>query len=143
VLFQLELERGIGSPEIYHTYFNEIEKRKQTTLQYLDQAIAEGKVVAGYGASTTTTTLIYHFELGSRLQFIVDDNPVKHGLFSPGWHIPILPSNELASRKPDVVVILAWMYSKAIVDRHQAYINAGGKFLIPLPDMSIVEQCAP
>jgi SAM-dependent methyltransferase len=128
-----EERRGITKPQIYHDWFAAIEKHKQEVLSYLDAAILSGKTVAAYGASTTTTTLLYHFELTSRIAFIVDDNPLKQGLFSPGAHIPVLPSEELAARKPDIVVILAWIYADPILNRNAEYVRNGGTFLIPLP----------
>ena len=100
--------------------------------------IAEGGVVAAYGASTTTTTLLFHFELKDRIKFIVDDNKIKHGTFSPGAHIPVLPSPELIVRKPDLVVMLAWTYADPIIKRNQNYLDQGGRFLIPLPDVKMV-----
>jgi SAM-dependent methyltransferase len=137
-LFAEEQRRGITKPEIYREFFEGIEQRKRAVLQYLDAAIADGKTVAGFGASTTTTTLIYHFELGPRLQFIVDDNPIKHNTVSPGLHIPVLPSSELYTKRPDVVVILPWIHADRIVEKHRAFVEGGGVFLVPLPDMKIV-----
>lgn len=134
-----EERRGVTSPEIYRNFFQAIEERKRTTLSYLDQALAEGKTIAAYGASTTTTTLLYHFELGSRLSFIVDDNPIKQNLFSPGLHLPVLPSSELYVRRPDIVVIVAWIYAEPIIKRHQQFIEEGGQFLVPLPEVKIVK----
>ena len=135
-----EERRGITKPKIYHDWFAAIEKAKRAVLATVDKAIAEGKTVAAYGASTTTTTLLYHFELESRIKFIVDDNPLKQGRFSPGAHIPVLPSTELATKKPDIVVILAWIYAEPILKRNQAYIDAGGRFLLPLPEPKIVDR---
>jgi SAM-dependent methyltransferase len=128
-----EERRGITRPQIYREWFAAIEACKAKVLAYLDAAILAGKTVAAYGASTTTTTLLYHFELTSRIAFIVDDNPLKQGLFSPGAHIPVLSSQELAARKPDIVVILAWIYADAITSRNSEYIRSGGTFLVPLP----------
>jgi C-methyltransferase C-terminal domain len=128
-----EARRGITKIQIYRDWFAAIESRKQQVVAYLDAAISAGKTVAAYGASTTTTTLLYHFELTTRLSFIVDDNTLKQGLFSPGAHIPVLPSAELAARKPDIVVILAWFYAEPIIHRNAEYIRNGGTFLVPLP----------
>jgi SAM-dependent methyltransferase len=139
-LFAEEERRGITKPQIYRGWFDAIEKAKRSVLSYLDEAIAAGKLVAAYGASTTTTTLLYHFELEGRVKFIVDDNPLKHGRFSPGAHIPVLPSSELATRKPDIVVVLAWIYAEPILKRNQAYLDAGGRFLVPLPEPQVVEK---
>lgn len=133
-----EVRRGITLPQIYHDFYQAIEARKRKVLDYLDGAIASGKTIAAYGASTTTTTLLYHFELESRLKFIVDDNPLKVGMYSPGAHIPIYASSALYSTPPDIVVILAWQYAPVIIQKQESYTQSGGKFLIPLPDMKIV-----
>lgn len=130
-----EERRGFARPEIFRRFYHEIEVRKHAVLAYVNRAIADGKTVAAYGASTTTTTLLYHFELQSRLKFIVDDNPVKHGMYSPGAHIPVHPSAELYSLRPDVVIILAWQYASAIMQRHQKFMDRGGKFIVPLPTL--------
>jgi hypothetical protein len=135
-----EVRREITKPPIYRDWFNRIEKVKREVADYLDAAIAAGKTVAAYGASTTTTTLLYHFELTDKVKFILDDNPIKHYLFSPGAHIPVLPSSELAVRKPDVVVILAWIYADPIISRNQAYLDQGGVFLRPLPTIKEVRK---
>jgi SAM-dependent methyltransferase len=135
-----EERRGITKPKIYHDWFDAIERRKRAVLSYLDHARAAGKVIAVYGASTTTTTLLYHFELENRIKFIVDDNLLKQGRFSPKAHIPVLPSTALATEKPDVVVILAWIYAEPILKRNEAYIAAGGKFLVPLPQPRVVDR---
>ena len=135
-----EERRGMTKPAIYREWFDAIESRKRKVLACLDAAIAEGRTVAAYGASTTTTTLLYHFELETRLKFIVDDNPLKQGRFSPGAHIPVLPSSELGTRRPDIVVILAWIYAEPILKRNQAYLEAGGRFLVPLPEPQMVDR---
>src|SRR4051794_16973643 len=124
---------GITKPQVYRNWFAAIESRKQQVIAYLDEAIRAGKTIAGYGASTTTTTLLYHFELTSRIAFIVDDNSLKQGLFSPGAHIPVLPPHELAVRKPDIVVILAWIYAEPIATRNAEFVRNGGTILTPLP----------
>ena len=135
-----EERRGIAKPKIYRDWFEEIERCRRHVLAYLDKAIADGKLIAAYGASTTTTTLLYHFELENRIKFIVDDNALKQGHYSPGAHIPVLPSSALATQKPDIVVILAWIYADPILKRNHAYLMAGGRFLLPLPEPKVVDR---
>jgi SAM-dependent methyltransferase len=143
LLFAEEERRGITRPEIYQAFFQELEKRKRTVLDYLDDAISKGKVVAGFGASTTTTTLLYHFELGSRIRFLVDDNPIKQNTVSPGLHIPVLPSSELYAQRADVVVVLPWIHADKIVERHRQFLADGGVFLVPLPEMRLAATSSP
>jgi hypothetical protein len=71
------------------------------------------------------------------IEFIVDDNPLKQGLYSPGLHVPVLPANALYERRPDYVVVLAWNFAEEIIAAHVAFTQAGGRFVIPLPDLTI------
>ncbi|HEB85972.1 MAG TPA: methyltransferase domain-containing protein [Gammaproteobacteria bacterium] len=135
-----ENRRCISHPEIYRAFYQDIEKQKRIVLEYLDYAIAGGKTVGAYGASTTTTTLLYHFELQKRIQLIVDDNPLKQNLYSPGEHIPVYSSSVLYSTPPDIILILAWQYSTAIMKKHECYMKNGGKFVVPLPNLKVFPQ---
>jgi len=139
-MIELERERGFISPDIYHQFYRNIEFRKKKSLDYLIEASRLGKTISAYGASTTTTTLLYHFELQNLVSSIYDDNPVKHNLFSPGAHIPVLPSDEIYNSKPDIIVILAWQYATIIIEKNKKFIESGGIFLIPLPDMRIIKN---
>ncbi|MCG2586664.1 class I SAM-dependent methyltransferase [Massilia sp. TS11] len=135
-----EERRHITEPAIYRQFYQDIEARKQTVLAYIDAAKAAGKTVGVYGASTTATTLLYHFELEKRATMMFDDNPIKHGTYSPGAHIPVYPSEQLYTLRPDIVVIIAWQYSTPIMARHQRYMDEGGQFLVPLPSMQLHPQ---
>ena len=81
-----------------------------------------------------------HFGLDENvLDFIVDDNPLKQGLFTPITHIPVLSSEVLYDRRPDYVLILAWNFSEEIIKAHQRYNKEIGKFILPMPIPQIVE----
>jgi len=136
-LIKLERERGFNMPQVYKDYAERIEERKKILNAFIDKEIAEGKLIAGYGASNTTTTLMWHFELTRKLAFIADDNQKKFGLYCPGSHIPVVPSEELYIRKPDFVLILAWQYAVPIMKKHARFMEEGGKFVVPLVNLSI------
>lgn len=137
-LAQTEKSLGLDQPEAFAKFDREITSAKDALLQYLNQLKAEKKTVAGYGASATTTTLIYHFELCGLLDFIADDFAAKQNLFSPGCHIPVLSPTALYERKPDYVLILAWRYFDPIVKKQQAFLAQGGHFIVPLPRLRTV-----
>lgn len=139
-LLQFEDNFGLYRPETYETFLAQIDELKKSSVACLKKAKEEGKTIAGYGASVTGTTLIYHFDIGEFLDFLVDDNPAKQGRFSPGLHIPVYSSTELYSRKPDYVMILAWRYADQILKKHQDFLKAGGKFIIPVPKFQIIEK---
>ena len=137
-LVEMETRLGLHQAETFKSFAARIEQAKEQTLELIRSLLAQGKTIAGYGASATTTTLVYHFELGDKLSFIADDYPAKQNLYSPGYHIPVLASRALDERKPDYVLILAWRYAEPIIAKHKAFIEHGGKFIVPLPAMKII-----
>lgn len=136
----IEHKRGLLEKDIFVNYGHAIEQKKQKLLDFITSVIKDNKKIAGYGASTTVTTLIYHFELIEYIDFLVDDNPAKQNTFSPGCHIPVVSTNELYLRKPDYILILAWQYAGVIIKNNREYLDNGGRFLIPLPDFRIVDH---
>lgn len=135
-----ETRRGFDKLVVFREYGFSIAERRVALKKVVDDARANGKKVAGYGASTTVTTLIWDFELSEKLDFLADDNPVKQGLFAPKCHLPVLPSEEIYSRRPDYIVILAWNYAEPIMKRHQRFLAEGGTFVIPLPELRLISR---
>lgn len=129
---------GLYRPETYRAYIERVNRLRDETTAYLRDAKQRGCVVAGYGASATVTTLLYHFHLGDLIDFIVDDNPLRHGTVSPGHHIPVYAPDALYARKPDIVVALAWRFADQMIAKHQRYLDAGGTFVVPLPRFRVV-----
>jgi hypothetical protein len=99
----------------------------------------KGKSLAAYGASAKGSTLLNFCGLGKDLiQFVADRSPYKQGRLTPGTHIPIVPPDELEKRKPEYALLLTWNFAEEILAQQQAYRAAGGKFIIPIPEVKIV-----
>ena len=137
-LTRYEENIGLYKSESFRCFAEKINDRKSQLLNKLNKLKAQGKTIAGYGGSATTTTLLYHFGIRELIDYIVDDNPAKQHKFSPGYHIPVLAPQELYERKPDYVLILAWRYAEPIIKKHKAFIEQGGKFIVPLPELRVV-----
>lgn len=102
---------------------------------------AAGKTVAGFGAPAKVTTLMHRFGLGrDHISFIVDDSPLKQGLFTPGKYVPVLPSSALYERRPDYVLILAWNFAEPIMRSHKRFTDEGGSFIVPIPELKVYPQ---
>ncbi len=132
-LLALEARLGLAKPPAFRDFNARIEKAKTGFRALLDGVKGP---VAGYGANVTSTTLLYHFGLGERLDYLVDDNPLKQGTVSPGYRLPVSPSSALYERRPAAVAILAWKYAAPILERHARWRAEGGRFLLPLPEAS-------
>jgi SAM-dependent methyltransferase len=137
-LVQDETDGGFDRPESLQEFARGVERLRSELIALVADLRARGRTVAGYGASVGVTTLLYYFDMGDQLSFVVDDNPVRHGLFTPGQHIAVLASDALYERKPDDVLLLAWRYADPIVSRHEAFRKAGGRFIVPLPEISVI-----
>jgi SAM-dependent methyltransferase len=134
-----DYERNLGfdSEEPYRSFADRVGRVKRDLGRLLGELKAQGKTIAGYGASIGATTQLYHFQLSEFLSFLVDDNPIRHGLYTPGHHLPVLPSEALYERKPDYVLVFAWRYFDPIRKRHQEYLDQGGRFILPLPEVEV------
>jgi len=133
-----EEQRGLGRMEMFKAFSTRIEAAKKELRSVLDKLKREGKTIAGYGASATTTTLVYHFGLGDYLDYLVDEYDRKQNTLMPGLHLPVLGSEVLLERKTDYVVIIAWRYVQPILDKNRAFREQGGKFIVPLPKLQII-----
>lgn len=134
---EFEIAAGFDTKEPFIKFAAELDGIRTELRELLGGLKAQGKSIAGYGASATVTTLSYYFGLGDFINFLVDDNPLKFETFTPGEHLPVLPSQALYDIKPDYVVVLAWNYAAPIMAKHQAYRASGGKFIVPLPNLVV------
>jgi SAM-dependent methyltransferase len=124
---------GLYDPATYQRYIDRVNQLRDQTLARLQACKAQGMTIAGYGASATVTTLLHHFRIGKLMDFLVDDNPIRHGTVSPGFQVPVYHPEALYTSKPDLVVVLAWRFADAILRAQANYLRQGGTFLIPLP----------
>jgi len=135
---KLEDEAGFNSKAIFTQYSKKIDSGKKEYIKLIQDLKAEGKKIIGYGASATSTTLMYHYEMDETLDYLVDDFEAKHHLYSPGLHVPVFPSDEIYNNPPDYIIVLAWRYYEKIVKRHEKFLEQGGHFIIPLPELKII-----
>ncbi|MEC7942735.1 MAG: methyltransferase C-terminal domain-containing protein, partial [Pseudomonadota bacterium] len=133
-LINIERQLGLDQPATLRKFGNRIDLLRdqfKTVLQDLKKA---GKSVAGYGAPAKATTLLHHFGIKpGTLDYIIDDSPLKQGLYSPGQHIPVVSSEILLRSTPDILLILAWNFAEVIMTNNAAFVKKGGKFLVPMP----------
>lgn len=130
---------GVDRLDFYARFSDRVEKLRNNLCSLIHKLKADGAKIAVYGASAKGSTLLNYFGLGkNELEFVVDRSSVKQGLFTPGAHLPILPPEALLERRPDYVLLLTWNFRDEILEQQKAYRDAGGKFIIPIPEVEIV-----
>jgi hypothetical protein len=128
----LEEERNAGL-QTPATYLEYADKARQVVVD-LKETIADyrnkGYVVAGYGAAAKGMTLVNFGDI--HLDFIIDDNPLKQGKFTPGTHDPVVGIDMLEECKDLNVafVPLAWNFFTEIKSRIKAVRDQEGDVFI-------------
>ena len=114
---------------------------KRKLLQFLITAKGDGKRIVAYGAAGKGNTLLNYCGIGTDfIDFVVDRNPHKQGMYTPGAHIPIRHPDALREARPDFVLILAWNHQREI-RRQVGYIQEwGGGFVVPIPSVQVVSS---
>ncbi len=140
-LKSLEKSSGLYDLKTYLQFEKDINYVKSSFQKLINEIKERGESIAAFGAPTKATTLCYHFEIDkNQIDFIVDDNPLKQGLYSPGKHIPVYDSSFIYKEKPDYLVILAWNFAESIMQKHQDYLKSGGKFILPMPQPKVLKR---
>jgi hypothetical protein len=138
-LHKEELQFGVNTLGYYLDFLEQAEATRANLCEQITSIQTEGKTLAAYGAAAKGSTLLNYCGLNSRdLAFVVDRSPHKQGKLMPGVHVPIVAAEELAARAPDVTLLLAWNFRYEILAQQTAYRDAGGKFLIPIPEVQLV-----
>jgi SAM-dependent methyltransferase len=134
-----ETRKGVNALGYYEGFGNQVRAIKDDLVTLLAKLKKEGKSIAAYGASAKGSTLLNYYGIGAdTLDFVADRSTYKQGRLTPGTHIPIVPPEELLKRKPDYTLLLTWNFADEILAQQKAYRDAGGKFIVPIPNVKVV-----
>jgi len=137
-LIDSEIKAGLASREGYERFAERVKETKFAFIEFLLSAARQGKKVAGYGAPGKSATLLHYCGIGRDLiEYTVDRSPHKQGRFLPGSHIPIYHPDRIRETKPDYVVILPWNLKDEIMEQLQYIREWGGRFVVPIPEVTI------
>ena len=119
----------------------DVKKIREDLKMMLTKMKLDGKKIVGYGAAAKASTLLSYYEIGSDiLDYIADKNTLKQDLYTPGTHIPVVSTKKILETKPDYILILAWNMADEIIQQQKKFQDAGGKFIIPLPEFKLVTK---
>ena len=126
-------ERASGVRDInsYRQFANDVHEMSLGLRDLVKGLKAKGARIAGYGAPSTSTTLLGFCGIGAEtIDYILDDNPLKQGLFHPGTHIPIVSAQALEQKPPTHLLILAHQFENLIMEHTKLL---GAKYILPVP----------
>ena len=134
-----ETRARLDSVDGYASFAQLVKETKLSLVDFLVTAAKQGKKVAGYGAPGKSATLLHYCGIGKDLiEYTVDRSPYKQGRFLPGSRIPIHHPDHIRETQPDYVVILPWNLKDEIMRQLQFIREWGGRFVVPIPKVSVV-----
>ncbi len=138
-VLQAELAGGLRELATYLAFQPKADRVKNDLLAFLLEQQKQGKLVAAYGAAAKGNTLLnYAGVKPDLLSFVCDAALAKQGKYMPGSHIPILPPEEIAKHKPDVVVILPWNIADEVMRQNAFIRDWGGQFVKAVPELKVL-----
>ena len=135
-----EQEKGFDRVDVFLDYAAKVNATREQLLKLLQRLKSENKKIIGYGASGRGTTIMNFCGIDSEyLDYVVDDAPAKHGFYTPGTHVAIKPWDyTMETEFPEYALLFAWSFIDEVKKRRADYLKQGGKFIVPLPQVSVV-----
>jgi methylation protein EvaC len=133
-----ENARGLDRAETLDRFRANCERSREALVDLLVDMKRKGRRVAGYGATSKSTTVLNYCRIGPELvEFISDTTPIKQGKFTPGTHIPICPYEAFIANYPNIAVLFAWNHKAEIMEKEGRFAAAGGRWITFVPDVTI------
>lgn len=139
----LEEERALGIDgfDYYRDFGDRVRNFREAARGKMLEIKRAGHRIAAYGAAAKGTILLNYLGLDGRvIDYVVDRNPHKQGKFVPGVDVEIGAPERLMADRPDYVLILPWNFRDEIVRQQSEFLEGGGRFIVPIPDMEVIQQ---
>ena len=135
----LEVLQGLDNIAAYHEFAKKCEVRKNELRGLLSDLKSNGKTIAGYAATSKSTTVLNYCGIDSKLiEFVSDSTPEKQGTFMPGSGIPVVTPEFLRERKPDYIVLFAWNHEREILEKESQLTSSGSKWIRFVPKVEVL-----
>jgi SAM-dependent methyltransferase len=135
-----EFELALDSQEPYERFARNVHHVKSELSELLRSLKSDGKTIHVYGASTKGNTILQYVGIdGGIIDRAADRNPDKWGSETIGTGIPIVSEEDSRGMKPDYYLVLPWHFLDEFLDREREFLEGGGKFILPLPEVRILD----
>jgi C-methyltransferase C-terminal domain/Putative zinc binding domain/Methyltransferase domain len=136
-----EFELALDSPEPYERFRESAERVRDELSALCRELVGERRTIHIYGASTKGNTILQYAKLDSSvIPYAADRNEDKWGSETIATRIPIISEEESRAMNPDYYLVLPWHFLDEFVEREKEYLESGGRFIVPLPEVRIIPE---
>ena len=129
-----ESKMNISRASIYTEFSERMKKQRDALDSMLYELSASGKNIIIYGASTRGLVILEYCDIDNNvIKYATDKNSDKWGKYLSGTGIKIISLEEYRGMKADYLLVLPYQYATEIANQEKAFLDNGGKFIIPLP----------
>ena len=134
-----ESDEGLDKKDTYFDFANKIGISKYKLINKIKQIVDAGESIYVYGASTRGNSILLYCGLNSEIiPGAAERNPLKYDLVTAGTRIPIKSETKIRALNPDYFLILPYTFLNEFINRETDFLDKGGRFLVPMPEMKIV-----
>ena len=123
-----ELEFGLTEYDTYLEFAKKVEQAKTNVNANIKKYKDQGLTLVGYGSPAKATTSLNYYDVKD-IDYIIEDNTLKHNKILPGVKIPIYSKDKLNEKLPDIIIVMAWNFVGEIKKNNQDLIDKGIKFI--------------
>lgn len=127
-----EKNKNVNKHNTWKNFAQKTRENRKESLNILGSL--SGKTIVGFGSSARSQTYLNYCGINNKqISAIIDNNPLKQGMFAPGSSISIVSFDKGLSLNPDVIFILAWNFKEEIANQCRMK-GFKGEFLVPFPN---------
>lgn len=125
-----EKEFGLTELSAYKNFGKQVHELRANVRKNINKLKEQGFRIAGYAAPAKATTALNFFGVDNNdIEYVIEDNSLKHDKYIPCVNIPIKDKKYCMDNLPDVIVVLAWNFFDYIKEQNKELVDAGCKFI--------------
>lgn len=138
--YERELTLGLDKFETFSYFEKKCVKKRDAIVSLLEDLNSKDFTVAGYGATSKSTTILNFCNLSKHeIQYICDSTPQKVGCVTPGSNIPVVSTEFMRQNPPDYLILFAWNHEAEIFSKENRHLSKEVKWIKFIPNLEVIQ----
>jgi 2-polyprenyl-3-methyl-5-hydroxy-6-metoxy-1,4-benzoquinol methylase len=136
-----EKKLKLNNLKVLENFSKKVKINRYKLIEYLTKLKIKNKKIIALSAPAKGMTLLNYCKIDNDyLDYTTEKSKLKIGSYTPGGQVPVYSDAKILKERPDFAILLAWNFSKEIINNNKSYLKKGGKFIIPIPKLKIISK---